>query len=157
MTATRRLHVFVLAVTLLTAACNSGISIPNPITSSALVTVQVRGGECVEGPCGTTVVLERDGRVHGAAKPPNDLGIVPPAALAALALAINTTDFTAMRNHPFTGECPTNFDGQELVFEFGAPTGLQRIASCEVEIDFGSPLFVAIGVALGPFIPLPLS
>jgi hypothetical protein len=162
MTTTRRAPVIVLAATLLAvalgaASCNSAISVPNPITSSALVTVQVRGGECVDGPCGMTVVLERDGRVHQAAKPPNDLGVVPPAALAALEAAINTTDFTALRSHRFTGQCPTAFDGQELVFEFGAPGGVQRIASCEVEIDFGSALFVAIGVALGPFIPLPIS
>jgi hypothetical protein len=145
------------AISLAAAACNAGITIPNPTTSSALVTVQVRGGECVEGPCGTTVVLERDGRVHAAAKPPNDLGIVSPADLAVLEAAIDTTDFAALRSHPFTGQCPTTFDGQELVFEFGAPGGVQRIAGCEVEIDFGSPLFVAVGVALGPFLPLPIS
>jgi hypothetical protein len=41
------------------------------------------------------------------------------------------------------------------VFEFGAPAGVERIATCEVEVDFSSPLFAAVATALGPFVPLP--
>ena len=157
---TRRVRTIILAASLLAvalgaSACTLGSPMPVPVATGALVTVESRGGMCVDGPCGTTVVIERDGRVHQAAKPPNDLGIVPPAALAALDAAIRTTDFAAIRSHPFTGECPTAFDGQEIVFEFGAPGGVQRIATCEVEVDFGSPLFVAVSTALGPILPLP--
>jgi hypothetical protein len=160
MQSTRRAQVTVLAVSLLAvalsaSACCSGISVPLPVATGALVTLETRGGLCVDGPCGATIVIERDGRVHQAAKPPNDLGIVPPGALAALDAAIRTTDFTALKSHPFTGQCPTAFDGQEIVFEFGAPGGVQRIATCEVDVDFGSPLFVAVSTALGPFVPLP--
>jgi hypothetical protein len=147
--------VLLLALGLGVSACTSGTSQSLPVATGALVTVETRGGLCVDGPCGTTIVLERNGRVHQAAKPPNDLGIVPAAALAALDTAIRTTDFTALRSHPFTGQCPTAFDGQEIVFEFGAPGGVQRIATCEVDVDFGLPLFVAVSAALGPFIPLP--
>jgi len=142
-------------VALFASACASRVSVPLPVGSGALVTVETRGGLCVDGPCGTTVVIERNGRVHQAAKPPNDLGIVPPAALAALDAAITTTDFTALRSHPFTGECPTAYDGQEIVFAFATPGGVQRIATCEVDVDFGSPLFLALSTALGPFVPLP--
>ena len=122
-----------------------------------LVTVTTRGGLCPEGPCGSTVILERDGRVHAGAKPPNDLGRVPAEAMAALTAAVNQTDYAALKSHPFTGECPVNFDGQELIFEFNLGTTTQRIASCEVDIDWGHPLFVALGVALGEWIPLPLT
>jgi hypothetical protein len=156
----RRAQVIVVAVSLLAAAlsasaCASGISVPLPVATGALVTVETRGGLCVNGPCGTTIVIERNGRVHQAAKPPNDLGIVPPAALAALDAAIRTTDFAALTSHPFTGECPTAFDGHEIVFEFGAPGGVQRIATCEVDVDLGSPLFVALSTALAPLVLLP--
>lgn len=144
-----------LAVALGAAACTPGASVPVPVATGPLVAVETRGGLCVDGPCGTTVVVERDGRVHQAAKPPNDLGTVPPAALAALDTAIRTTDFTTLKSHPFTGECPTAYDGQEIVFEFGAPGGIERIATCEIEVDFGSPLFVAVTSALGPFVSLP--
>jgi len=135
--------------------CNSNVPLP---LAGPLVTVQMRGGLCADGGvCDNTVILERDGRVHSAAKPPNDLGHVDGQAMAALAAAIQATDWAALKAHPFTGECPIAFDGQELVFEFGVGTGTQRIASCEVDIDWGNPLFVAVGVALGQWVPLPLT
>ena len=77
--------------------------------------------------------------------------------LAAIDAAIRLTDFEALKSHPFTGECPVAFDGQEIVFEFSTPAGPERLASCEVEIDYGLPLFVAVANALGPFVPLPLT
>jgi len=126
-----------------------------PMPVGPLLTVETRGGMCPAGPCGTTLVLERDGRVHLAAKPPNDLGTVPPPTLAALDAAIRSTDFAALKSHPFTGQCPTDFDGQETVYAFGAPGGVQTVATCEVAVDYGSLLFVAVAAALGPFIPLP--
>ena len=137
------------------AACSSAITAPNPLATGPLVTVETRGGACLAAPCGTTVIVERDGRVHLAAKPPNDLGVVPPAQLAALDSLIRSTDLAAIRSHPFTGQCPTAYDSQEVVLEFGAPGGVQRIASCEVEVDWRQPLFVAVSIALGPFVPLP--
>ena len=138
------------------AGCSSAPALlPTPV--GPLVTVSTRGGECPVGPCGETVILERDGRVHSAAKPPNELGKVPADAMAALTLAVSQTDYAAIKAKPFTGECPVNFDGQELIFEFGAGAGTQRIASCEVDIDWGHPLFVAVGVALGEWIALPLT
>jgi len=63
----------------------------------------------------------------------------------------------ALKSHPFTGQCPIAFDGQELIFEFSVGTGTQRIASCEVDIDWGNPLFLAVGVALGKWVPLPVT
>jgi hypothetical protein len=136
----------------LVGACSSQTT-PSPATP--ILTVEARGGECVGVPCDMTTFVERDGRVHISAKPPNDIGVVPADALAALDAAIRATDFAALRSHPFTGQCPTAFDGQELVFTFGAPSGLERISSCEVAIDYGSPLFVAVSTAIGPFVSVP--
>lgn len=135
---------------LLFVACSGVPGLPSSITTGAgpLVTVERRGGECFAAPCGSTVVIERDGSVHSAAKPPNALGQVPPDVLTALDAAIKTTDFAVLRSRPFTGECPTAFDGQEIVYEFGAPSGTERIASCEVEVDPGLPVFAAVDAAL---------
>ena len=140
----------------LLAACQAGGPAIVP-TAGPLVTVEMRGGMCPEGMCQSTVILERDGRVHAAAKPPNDLGIVPRAAMEVLTAAVQATDYAALKSKRFTGECPVAFDGPELIFEFGAPGATQRIASCEVDIDWGHPLFVAVGAALGEWIPLPLT
>ena len=138
------------AATASTPAGPTATAAPGP-----LVTVTTRGGECQTGPCGQTVTVDRDGRVHVAAKPPNDLGTVPSDLVRTLSGLVATTDYGAMRSHPFTGQCPTAYDGQEYVFEFAAPGGAERIASCEVPIDWGSPLFVAVSTAFVPFVPLP--
>jgi hypothetical protein len=137
------------------AGCNgSAIQLPG---TGPLVTVTMRGGECAMGPCGQTVVLDRDGRVHSAAKPPNDLGQVPSNVMTTVTAAIQQTDFAALKSHPFTGECPVNFDGQELIFEFNVGSTTQRIASCEVAIDWGHPLFVALSAALGEWLAMPVT
>ena len=75
--------------------------------------------------------------------------------MATLTAAVGQTDFAAIKAHPFTGQCPVAFDGQELIFEFAVGTGTERIASCEVEIPWGHPLFVAVAVALGTWVPIP--
>jgi hypothetical protein len=156
----RRAQVVVLllyvACAAVVAGCGAGVSIPLPGASGPLLIVETTGGECFAAPCGASVIVERDGRVHSAAKPPNDLGTLPPDVLAGLDAAIRAADFATIRSHPFTGECPTTFDGQEFIFVFGTPGGQQRISSCEVEVDFGNPLFATVGAALAPFVPLPV-
>ena len=152
----RVLRLVALAAVMSLAACNSTGNVVLPGTGP-LVTVELRGGMCPEGACDNSVILERDGRVHSAAKPPNELGRVAGDAMATLTAAVQATDYAAIRSHPFTGECPIAFDGQELIFEFAVGSGTQRIASCEVDIDWGHPLFVAVGIALGEWIPLPLT
>jgi hypothetical protein len=137
---------------LLGCANQAGITWPG---SGPVVTVEARGGLCPAGACNSTVFLDGDGRVHSAAKPPNDLGVASAASMSALVAAITSTDFASMKARKFTGQCPAAFDGQELVFTFGTPGGSQQLASCEVAIDWGSPLFVAVAAALGQWVPLP--
>jgi hypothetical protein len=135
-------------------AC-SPVAVASLLPSSApLVTLTIRGGECPEAACGSLRVIERDGRLRQTAPEDMVLGQVPPAPLARLVRAIETTDFAAVRARPFVGECPVNFDGQEVIYEFGAPGGVERIASCETEVDPDHPLFVAVRAALaaGPAI-----
>lgn len=139
-----------LILAVLLSACQSIPAVASlaPVAAGPLVTVTVRGGECPEGACGGTTVIERDGRVHQTAPTAADLGQVPPDVLTALDAAIKTTDFDVVRARPFTGECPVNFDGQEQIFEFGAPGGVERVATCETEVDMEHPLFLATTVAL---------
>ncbi len=140
----------IILLAVLLAACQSLPAVASlaPVASAPLVTVTVRGGECPEGACGGTTVIERDGRIHQTVPAAADLGQVPPDVLTALDAAIKTTDFDVIRARPFTGECPVNFDGQEQIYEFGAPSGVERIATCETEVDMEHPLFLATTVAL---------
>ncbi len=127
-------------------ACSSVPAVPGP--SGPLVTFTTRGGECLDGPCGGTTVIERDGRVHQTVPAAADLGQVPVDILTALDAAIKTANFDAIRSVAFDGECPVNFDGQEFIYEFGAPGGVERVASCETRIDPSHPVFAALNAAL---------
>jgi hypothetical protein len=149
---------FLLAVALLAAAaCSSApAATPSPTPSASpsgpLLTLTMRGGMCAPGLCETTYYVEHDGRIHLAAKPPNELGYVGEQELADLQAAISAADFDEIRSHPFAGTCPTAYDGQEMVLEFASPTGSQSIASCEVALDWNAPLFSAVAVALWPLV-----
>lgn len=105
----------------------------------------------MDGACGTTLILEFNGRVHQPVKEPNELGSVEPDRVVALQQSIAEADFEEIRSHPFTGECPVNFDGQELVLEFATVTGTERIESCQVEIDWNSPLFATVTAVMAPW------
>ena len=114
-----------------------------------LLAVTARGGHCREGfTCETVTVIGRDGRISRLAPDPAELGTVRPDVLDALDLAIRSADFELIKSRPFTGECPTAFDGQELVYEFAAPSGVQKIASCEVGIDENDPFWLTVAAAL---------
>jgi hypothetical protein len=144
----------VVVLTLSLAGCSSAAA---PSATGTLVTVTVHGGQCATVPCDSSVYLDADGHVHASTKPPNDLGQVRADVMTTLTAAIARADFAAIKSHPFTGQCPTAVDGQELIFEFAASGGTQRIASCEVAIDWGSPLFVALAAALAQWVPMPVA
>jgi hypothetical protein len=144
-----RIRATLLAIALVVGGCSpAAVASLLPATTSPLVTVTTRGGECPEGACGSTLVVERDGRLRQTAPEEVVLGQVPADALAALDGAIRTADFAAIRSQKFTGECPVNYDGQEVIYEFGAPGRVERIASCETEIDPDHALFRAVQEAL---------
>lgn len=134
----------------LVAACQSIPTVGSlvPLGNGPLVSVTVRGGECPEGPCGSTTVIERDGRVHQTAPVAAEMGALTGDVFTALQTAVKTTDFDVVRARPFTGECPVNFDGQETIYEFGAPSGTHRIATCETDVDPNHPLFKAVTAAI---------
>ncbi|MEO6206756.1 MAG: hypothetical protein ABIP77_02225 [Candidatus Limnocylindrales bacterium] len=145
----------VLVMTLLfaLAACSSLPALPG--ASGPLVTFTTRGGECLDGPCGGTTVIERDGNVHQTVPAAVDIGQVPADVLFALDAAIKTANFEAIRAVQFDAECPVNVDGQEFIYEFGAPGGVERVASCETRIDPSHPLFIAVTAALVAVTVLP--
>jgi hypothetical protein len=153
---------FVLA-TALGAACGPAPSpspSPSPVDSPApsvvastpfafpLVTVEARGGECPTGSCSRLLNIEADGRLHEVIPQDRVVGTVPPDVIDALRTEVEQADYPAIRSRPFTGECPTAVDGQEIVYTFHVTTGDREIASCEIEIDPSDPLVVAVNAAL---------
>lgn len=70
------------------------------------------------------------------------IGTFSAEEITALRQLINQTDFAVIRAKPFTGTCPTAFDGPELIYTFYPSQ--EVIASCRVAIDDQHPLFVYI-------------
>jgi hypothetical protein len=140
-----------LVVSVLAAGC-ALIQAP---AAGPLVTVEATGGHCREGTCRSVVAIETDGRVHHTEPAQIEIHQVTSESIDVLRAAIGATDFDAIRSRPFTGECPTAFDGQELVYTIETAHGPERIASCDVEVDPEAPLFTAIHAILGANLPMP--
>lgn len=115
----------------------------------ALLTVESRGGRCVEGECTSTIEIDRGGQVSGKRGAVPVTGQLDPALVGPLVVAVDGADYAAIMAVPFTGMCPTAVDGQEQVYTF-RPRGREAVtfASCEVEIDPRHPLFIALDAAL---------
>jgi hypothetical protein len=138
-----------LVVALLGAGC--ALVVPQ----GPLVTPEARGGHCPEGECRAIVSIEADGRVHRVEPDAAEIHRVGSQSIDVLNSALALTDFAAIRSRPFTGVCPTAVDGQELIFTFATPAGPERISSCEVEIDFEQPLFVAVDTIIAGEVSAP--
>ena len=134
--------------------CGSDPSV-TPVPEGPLMAVTTRGGLCAPGTCNATTFVERDGLVHISTKPPNRLGVVAADKLTELAHQIAIADYDEIRSHPFAGTCPTAVDGWEIVFDFAGPRGPETIESCQVQVDYSSPLFSAVVAAIGEFGAIP--
>ena len=134
---------------LLFALLATGCALVDPSATGRLVTVEATGGHCLEGTCRSVVAIEADGLVHQIEPVEAEIHRATDEAIDIYRAALATTDFDAMGSRPFTGECPTAFDGQELIYTFATSAGPERISSCEVEIDPEDPLFTAVNGMLG--------
>ena len=150
-----------LLVAALAAALFAGCSLLGPVASGGLgggdgqlVSIDAHGGHCLEGACGAVTTILRNGQltVEGSDEPVTDA--VDPSLLTQLAAAVDSADYARIMAVPFTGECPTAFDGQELTYTFH-PAGRApiTIASCEVAIDPANPLFRTIDLILLGSVP----
>jgi len=140
-----------LVVSVLAAAC----ALAEAPAAGPLVTVEAHGGRCLDGECRTLVAIESDGLVHQIEPVEAEIHRATNEAIDVYRAALAVADFGAIRSHPFSGECPTAFDGQELIYTFATPAGPERISSCEVEIDPEDPLFAAVNGMLGADLRVP--
>ena len=138
----RRLGI-VLILVLLVAACDTVPFLPR--SDALLASVQLTGGECPTGTCSSRFDVYRDGRVERPDGPPQQLDA---ATLGRLHAQVEGADWEAILARPFTGECPTAYDGQEITYTFHAVGGPVTIASCSVQIDPGQEPFSTLMGAL---------
>ncbi|OGO58959.1 MAG: hypothetical protein A2V85_00830 [Chloroflexi bacterium RBG_16_72_14] len=134
-----RRHLALLVVVLALTACDAVPVVPR--SDARLVTVEATGGECPAGTCETRFDLFRDGRLAGHDDTERQLS---PDAMTRIMGAIASANWDAILARPFTGECPTAFDGQELRYTFQTAGGPVIVASCTTQIDPGQEPFASI-------------
>ena len=99
--------------------------------------------------CGRLTIVESGGLVRTNGTTEANLGTVPSDALDALKAEMAATDFGALRDAPWEGECPEGDDGwHRVTYEFYGSGAHQVLVACGTEIDRGHPLFVALAESL---------
>jgi hypothetical protein len=109
---------------------------PSAVADHVLLTMAAEGGRCTYGVCRSELVVQMDGAytfTEGDEALKN--GTLDSADLSELKSQIQATDFAAIKAQPFTGECPTAYDGQEWIFEITTAGGVEELRSCQVQID----------------------
>jgi hypothetical protein len=119
-----------------------------PVALPTLLTVEVHGGLCPDGECRNVTEVDADGTVREVLPRAQPLGTVPLPLVGALRFEMERANFGFIQARPFTGECPTAYDGQEAIYTFHLSTGDERVASCSVAIDPQHPLFRAVDAVL---------
>jgi hypothetical protein len=133
------------AVEASTVRPNAAVSAAPQALGPTLLTIRYTGGMCPNGACDTLLTINRDGTyARTSAQTPPKRGTLSPAQVAALTREMARADFARMKAVKFTGTCPSAYDGQELTYTFFTASGPEVLASCTVDIDEASPLFVAV-------------
>lgn len=122
------------------------VSHASPAAADATVLrIRASGGMCPDGICGTETTLRADGRfTRTVGKHAPTQGRVDAALTAAVAREAARANFTQLKAKPFTGLCPTAYDGSEFFYTFSTAQGDHEIGSCKVDIDWQHPLFAAV-------------
>jgi hypothetical protein len=121
-------------LSLIAALCAALISVATGSAESAakprpIVTVVRHGGLCVTGTECREVLRITDRTISAEGYAPRRLA---PGERRALLRAIRRLDLRSVRAHPFTGTCPTAYDGSESIYRFRGVA--EPLASCRYEL-----------------------
>ena len=107
-------------------------------TDTLLASRTAQGGRCVNGLCERRYRVYVDGRWDYVANTRSSEGHLSPDDLAALQAAVDTTRI--LDADPFTGLCPTAWDGSEIVYVWFDDDGRHEESTCTREIPDTDPL-----------------
>lgn len=126
---------------------NSAVT-PPKIQSIVMVRLNYSGGMCPEGPCGHIIEINSEGTLLQTSSSKDSkpaIKQIDQTRLDAFNTALSVVDFKKIKSKKFEGECPTNFDGQKIVYEFGTSSGeTVSVDSCEFALDQKDPVFISI-------------
>ncbi len=145
----RRYPLALLLLSLGLGACTTSRPVP-PLQQQVLVTVDRRGGRCVQGICTSRSLIRADGAVL---RDGVQLTTAPQAEVGRLVQLIAATDFAAVRAvrppgpPPFAG-CQSAVDGWDVAYRFATRAGVEDVDGCTTALDFHAPLFELIDTLL---------
>jgi len=114
-----------------------------PVPDDAvLVAYEARGGDCPSGMCSWRAVIHRNGRVE---RSDGQAQTVDSNTLARLVRSVESADWDAIMSRPNSSQCPTAYDGQEIVYTFFPTAQAVAVSSCTTVIDTQAEPFVTIG------------
>jgi hypothetical protein len=117
--------------------------VPTPILKHTLLLKITRtGGLCPYGGCHQELILDTEGAytlTDGDTL--TQQGIIDKSKISQLAEVINHANFNQIKAQPYTGICPTAYDGSEVTYTFCTSKGIESISSCKIAIDEHQPLF----------------
>lgn len=104
-----------------------------------LVTVEVLGGLCLYGGCYTRIDIHADATWHlaeGFGEPVSEAsGTLGGERIERIATLIAAADFARLRAVPFSGTCPTAYDGPQFVYTFAVGEEPEVLDSCASDLQ----------------------
>jgi hypothetical protein len=129
----QRLFTYLLALIIAAGPLNPAMAKHKAVSDGTpLATLDTHGGSCEEKPCHTVTNIYENGTCEGPdCKRPN----FTPEEIAHLKEAINGTDFDAIKETEFVGDCPTSPDVPKFAYVFRTDKGKVKLGTCEYAID----------------------
>lgn len=124
-------------------------------TADTLVEYTVQGGLCQYGSCLVRLTIQNDGLYQlTEGSTTKRASRITRGELETIKRAINEANFMTVKQQHFTGTCPTEYDGREVIYSFQTATGAERISSCQYVIDQTSEPFKSVLPIIQPLISL---
>lgn len=112
--------------------------------AAPVMSLRIHGGRCPDGACDRTIQIMSDGTYTDTTEASEQgNGQVPKSLIETLVQALEKADYEALKATPFTGTCPTAFDGSETVYTFHTAEGSEELATCKFVLDPADPLIAA--------------
>ncbi len=127
-------------------------AVPAADSHKPVLRIVSTGGLCANGPCGGLLMIYDEGMCIPANAVKNDTKKAPclrKTDIKDLIELIEQTDFSKLRIGPFTGMCPTAYDGHRAIYVFYTSQGEEVLDTCKDNIDFKAPFFNMLNEILG--------
>lgn len=135
-----------------TPTSNRPVNVTAQTANAVMLKVASTGGLCPYGLCRSeTVITENGSYTYTGGSVMQKTGAFSPEEVATLRRLIDQADFAVIKAKPFTGICPTAYDGQEMTYTFSPSQ--EVIASCTTAIDAQHQLFAHISNLLAKVYP----